>query len=158
MKGRTTRSLLWLALLVAVVAACAWVFIPVWTIMPFKAQTTQGLDVSYTLKRWWPPATLIALGLAVLLAVYLWRVARRWWVRAFETNADGRELEFFVKTEADAWRMFDAATGSEWDFTGHATTGALAGRQLKKIALLKDYWFDWKAYNPKTTVYSLGAR
>ena len=79
-------------------------------------------------------------------------------VRAFEANADGRELELFVNADGGAWRMFDGETRSQWDFTGRATTGALAGRQLKKIPLLKDYWFDWKLYNPQTTVYELGAR
>jgi hypothetical protein len=76
-------------------------------------------------------------------------------VRAFETNVDGRALEFYVRTnEAGAWRMFDGETRSEWDFTGRALSGALAGRQLKKIPLLKDYWFDWKLYNPQTLVYA----
>ena len=77
-------------------------------------------------------------------------------VRAFETTVDGRESEFFVNTTG-AWRMFDAETRSEWDFTGRAVAGTLAGRQLKKIPLLKDYWFDWKIYNPQTTVYAFNS-
>ena len=79
-------------------------------------------------------------------------------VRAFETSVDGRELEFFLSTDAGAWRMFDGETRSEWDFTGRALSGALAGRQLKKIPVLKDYWFDWKIYNPQTTIYAFTAR
>lgn len=78
-------------------------------------------------------------------------------VRAFETTLDGRELEFYVKTDAGAWRMFDGETRSEWDFTGRAIAGALAGRQLKKMPLLKDYWFDWKLYHPQTLVYAFNA-
>jgi hypothetical protein len=78
-------------------------------------------------------------------------------VRAFETRVDGRELEFFVSADA-GWRMFDGETRSEWDFTGRATSGAFAGRQLKKIPVLKDYWFDWKIYNPQTSVYAFTAR
>ena len=78
-------------------------------------------------------------------------------VRAFETRVDGRELEFYVKADAGAWRMFDGETRSEWDFTGRAVSGALAGRQLKKIPLLKDYWFDWKLYHPRTLVYAFNA-
>ena len=78
-------------------------------------------------------------------------------VRAFESIVDGRELEFYVRTEAGAWRMFDGETRSEWDFTGRAVSGALAGRQLKKIPLLKDYWFDWKLYHPQTLVYAFNA-
>jgi hypothetical protein len=80
-------------------------------------------------------------------------------VRAFETRVDGRELEFFVQADAGTpWRMFDGETRSEWDFTGRAMSGALAGRQLKKIPVLKDYWFDWKIYNPQTTIYAFTAR
>ena len=78
-------------------------------------------------------------------------------VRAFEATVDGRELEFFVSADA-GWRMFDGETRSDWDFTGRAVAGALAGRQLKKIPLLKDYWFDWKIYNPQTTIYAFTAR
>lgn len=50
MNRRTTRRLMWLALVVVV--AFAWVFIPVWTIQPFKAQTSEGFNLSYTLRRW----------------------------------------------------------------------------------------------------------
>jgi len=32
------------------------------------------------------------------------------------------------------------------------------GRQLQKVAVLNDYWFDWKTYHPSTAVYELGER
>ncbi len=35
---------------------------------------------------------------------------------------------------------------------------ALRGRELKKVDVLKDYWFDWKIYNPRTLVYTIGAQ
>ena len=76
MKQQATRRLLWLALVVVVVGACAWVFVPVWTIQPFKAQTPAGVNLSYGLRRWSPVATLVALALAALLVVLLWRGAR----------------------------------------------------------------------------------
>lgn len=79
-------------------------------------------------------------------------------VRAFESSADGRKLEFFLKPNTSALTMVDAETGSEWDFTGRAIAGTLSGRQLKKISILNDYWFDWTTYNPKTQVYKLGNR
>ncbi len=75
-------------------------------------------------------------------------------MRAFEAMLDGGELEFYAKAGGTNLRLMDARTGSEWDFTGTAVSGQLAGRQLKKIALLKDYWFDWKTYNPSTALYS----
>ena len=52
--------------------------------------------------------------------------------------------------------MVDAETASEWDFAGKAVAGPLAGRELVRVALLDDYWFDWKTYNPNTQVYLLG--
>jgi hypothetical protein len=79
-------------------------------------------------------------------------------VRAFERKVNDRVLEFFVKAEALSLQMVDAETGSVWDFSGKAVSGPLAGKQLAKVALLKDYWFDWKLYHPDTAVYSLGAR
>ncbi len=71
-------------------------------------------------------------------------------VRAFERNVDGRALEFFAKDN----QFVDAETGSTWDFSGKAISGALAGKQLRKISVLKDYWFDWKLYHPDTSVYT----
>ena len=79
-------------------------------------------------------------------------------VRAFERSVDGRKLEFLVKSNTTSLVLVDAETGSEWDFTGKATGGQLSGRQLKKVAILDDYWFDWMTYNPKTRVYNLGDR
>jgi hypothetical protein len=79
-------------------------------------------------------------------------------VRAFDTEIDGRKLEFFIKPDAPDFQLTDAETASVWDFSGKATSGLLAGKQLQKIASLKDYWFDWKIYNPNTAVYDLGNR
>jgi hypothetical protein len=79
-------------------------------------------------------------------------------VRVFESRVDGRKLEFFVKPNSMPLTLVDAETGSEWDFTGKATKGQLNGRQLNKVSILNDYWFDWVTYNPQTQVYSLGNR
>jgi hypothetical protein len=72
-------------------------------------------------------------------------------VRVFDRRLDGRALEFFQRPGTPA--LIDAETGSEWDFTGTATTGALAGRKLTRLQPVKDYWFDWKLYHPDTGVY-----
>jgi hypothetical protein len=77
-------------------------------------------------------------------------------VRAFDRVVDGRKLEFFVSPETSV--LMDAETGSTWDFTGRAVTGELAGRQLKRIQAIKDYWFDWKTYHPETRLYTAGSR
>ena len=75
-------------------------------------------------------------------------------VRAFDTTLDGKALSLFIKNEPPSDLFFDVNTGSQWDFTGRAVTGPLAGRQLKRIPILKDYWFDWKNYHPATAVYT----
>ena len=74
-------------------------------------------------------------------------------VRAFQRAVDDRLLEFFSRPGASPLRLIDAETGSEWDFAGKCASGPLVGSQLKKIATLSDYWFDWKAYHPDTMIY-----
>jgi hypothetical protein len=78
-------------------------------------------------------------------------------IRAFDRTVEGQEREFFLKPNSSPLRLIDDK-GTEWDFTGAALNGSLTGKQLTKITLLKDYWFDWKTYNPKTTVYTLGEK
>jgi hypothetical protein len=75
-------------------------------------------------------------------------------VRAFDRSVDGTTLQLFAKPGARPLRLVDAETGSEWDFTGSAVAGPLKGKRLRAVYALKDYWFDWKLYNPETTVYA----
>ncbi len=76
-------------------------------------------------------------------------------VRAFERSIENRELTFFIKTDSNnsGLQLLDSETGSTWNFSGKALSGALAGTQLKPIPVLKDYWFDWKIYHPDTGLY-----
>ena len=74
-------------------------------------------------------------------------------VRAFERTVDGRRLEFFQKTDGASFQLIDLETNSTWDFEGKAIAGPLAGRQLKKVFVLEDYWFDWRLYHPDTRIY-----
>jgi len=73
-------------------------------------------------------------------------------VRVFDRRLDGRALELLAKPDAEPLRLVDAETGSEWDFSGTAVSGPLAGRSLAKVKALKEYWFDWKLYQPGTTI------
>ena len=79
-------------------------------------------------------------------------------VRAFERTLEARKLEFFKKKDSSPVTLVDAETGSEWNFAGKAISGALSGQQLKQVPVLLDYWFDWKNYHPKTSVYELGSK
>ena len=82
-------------------------------------------------------------------------------VRAFERRVDGRRLEFFEKVDKAppaAVQLIDSETGSTWNFEGKAIAGPLAGKQLQKISVLEDFWFDWRIYHPDTSIYQIGAR
>jgi hypothetical protein len=79
-------------------------------------------------------------------------------IRVFKGTVDGRPLSFARRVGVRPLRLFDAETGSEWDFSGTAVLGPLAGRRLEKVRALKEYWFDWKTYNPGTGVYVAGFR
>lgn len=50
--------------------------------------------------------------------------------------------------------FIDSATGSDWNFRGCAVNGKLQGLCLQPLDVLKDYWFDWHLYHPRTTVYA----
>jgi len=75
-------------------------------------------------------------------------------------EVDGRKLELFRKTNGEdsngSVQLVDAETGSTWNFEGKATSGPLSGRQLNKVFVLEDYWFDWRIYHPDTAIYTLG--
>ena len=77
-------------------------------------------------------------------------------VRAFERTAGGQTLDLYLQPASNRFRLVDTQTGSEWDFSGMAVQGPLAGKQLPRLQTLKDYWFDWKLYNPATSVFSAG--
>ena len=49
--------------------------------------------------------------------------------------------------------MMDSHTGSRWDFTGCAVEGKSKGQCLRKLDVIADFWFNWRNYNPETTVY-----
>jgi uncharacterized protein DUF3179 len=76
-------------------------------------------------------------------------------IRVFERRLDGRALELLARPGTPL-RLVDAETGSEWDFTGRAIAGPLAGKTLTKRKALKEYWFDWNIYHPSTTVFTRG--
>src|ERR1044072_3575070 len=81
-ENRAQRQWMWPALILVAIGALTMVLVPALVIQPFKAQTERGLAISYLLKRWSPLVTLLSAGLALGLAVWLWRNLRRWWSKA----------------------------------------------------------------------------
>ncbi|HET8646965.1 MAG TPA: hypothetical protein VFO85_15830, partial [Vicinamibacteria bacterium] len=67
---------------------------------------------------------------------------------------DGRALEFVARAGVHPLELSDLETGSDWDFSGQALRGPLAGRALRKVWYSKQYWFDWKLQRPHTTLFA----
>jgi hypothetical protein len=80
-------------------------------------------------------------------------------VRAFRDHIPGVDgaPDFYRilqnKTGEPGALLMEEATGSEWNFQGCAVSGKSKGLCLEPIPMLKDYWFDWRNFNPKTTIY-----
>jgi Protein of unknown function (DUF3179) len=75
------RKLAWIILLVLAIAVVAIVLIPVFQIMPFKAQTPRIMAVAYLMRRWSPLLTVLASVVILTLTIVLWPRGR-WWGRA----------------------------------------------------------------------------
>lgn len=75
-------------------------------------------------------------------------------VRAFDRRMQDQILDLYLKPNVDPLTLMDSQTGSEWSFWGQATSGPLAGEKLRPIQTLKDFWFDWKLYNPLTRIFT----
>lgn len=72
-------------------------------------------------------------------------------IRAFAPKLPS-DPDFYRKTDPAGPLLLDSA-GSAWDFTGCALSGPSQGACLERVQVLKDYWFDWRIYNPSTLVY-----
>jgi len=77
-------------------------------------------------------------------------------VRAFRDRipgVDGAPDFYRMTANKPGPFLMDAPTGSEWNFQGCAVSGKAKGVCLEPVPMLKDYWFDWRNYNPKTTIW-----
>ncbi len=125
--------------------------------------TVDGKSVAYPLSALQKQSPIIDVVGSVPIVIVLGDDNRS--VRAFERILDGQRLELFRQTEnavqsnhATPVQLVDVETGSTWNFEGKAVAGPLTGKQLKKVFVLEDYWFDWRIYHPDTTIYSIGPR
>jgi hypothetical protein len=76
-------------------------------------------------------------------------------IRAFEARLPGTtdSVDFYRNEHPGPGLMRDSSSGGEWNFEGCAVSGPLQGKCLKPVRIVKDYWFDWQLYHPKTTIY-----
>jgi hypothetical protein len=75
---------------------------------------------------------------------------------AFLAKADGRPLKFRA-SDAEADRLVDLETNSEWTAYGECVAGQLTGTRLKPLILEPEFWFAWSEFHPKTQLYGAGA-
>jgi len=75
-----SRKLAWLLFFLLVVVVLVVVLTPVFLIMPFKAQTSRTMEISYLMRRWSPWLTVLASLLVLAIAVRLW-MGGRWFGR-----------------------------------------------------------------------------
>lgn len=82
-------------------------------------------------------------------------------VRVFERRIPGvsETPQFYRVPDLKAGGLFiDGQTGTEWNFKGCGVAGTLKGSCLVPVNVIKDYWFDWRNYNPSTTVFGITGR
>ena len=74
-------------------------------------------------------------------------------VRVFDRRVDGKEIELMTKFGSSPARFVDT-TGSEWDISGTAVSGPLAGATLTRIPSTTEFWFDWQLRHPDSAVHT----
>ncbi len=67
----------------------------------------------------------------------------------FDRRVGDQTLTF----RADGDLVVDIESGSQWDITGHAVMGPLAGTQLEPVTHGNHFWFAWAVFRPDTRVY-----
>ena len=75
-------------------------------------------------------------------------------LRVFSRVVNGTTVDLLDRVDSSPARYIDGLTGLEFDFSGRAVSGPLAGQQLQRIPHVSDYWFDWSRYHDATTVYT----
>jgi Protein of unknown function (DUF3179) len=70
----------------------------------------------------------------------------------------GRGVADFYRLTSGSSFLMDSITASHWNFQGCATDGPMEGACLTPIEVIKDYWFDWREYNPESTVYGIAVK
>jgi len=77
-------------------------------------------------------------------------------VRIFDRRLDDAALDLYVRPGTDPPVLVDAGSGSEFDFRGLGIGGPLAGRSLRRLNSITEFWFDWRHYHEDTSLYEAG--
>ena len=69
---------------------------------------------------------------------------------SFSPIVGGRALTFEPGGDG---RFRDLETGTEWNLSGRAVKGELAGTQLAEVVHGNHFWFAWGVFRPDTEVW-----
>ncbi len=69
---------------------------------------------------------------------------------AYDRRVDGCVLRFELRDR----QLVDVETGSTWHLEGHATSGALRGKRLRKLRAYPARWHSWAVDRPETEIYT----
>jgi hypothetical protein len=72
----------WILLTVISLTSFALIFIPAFLIQPFRAQTSQAVQIAYMLRRFSPWFTLLLLAIVILILIRNYKSFGRWWQKA----------------------------------------------------------------------------
>jgi len=76
----------------------------------------------------------------------------------YDRRIDGRPLTFRDAGPQAPLDIIDQETESRWNrLTGEATAGPLRGTVLRRIPATTSFWFGWRDFFPRTTVYGIDA-
>ena len=76
----------------------------------------------------------------------------------YDRRIDGRLLTFTDAGPQVALEMIDQETESRWNrLTGEAIAGPLRGNVLQRIPATTSFWFGWRDFFPRTTVFGIDA-
>ena len=74
----------------------------------------------------------------------------------YDRRVDGRTLTFTDAGPEAALELIDQETESRWNrLTGEATAGPLRGAILQRIPATTSFWFGWRDFFPRTTVFGI---
>jgi hypothetical protein len=112
----------WIGLISAIAASFAIVLVPAFLIFPFRAQTQQGIELTYSLRHWSPAITLVLAAVVVVIVFRHWRSAHRWWSKALLVVAVLATIPpvWFARQNHFEW-MFQPLKKADYAKAGEAT-------------------------------------
>jgi hypothetical protein len=69
----------WALIFLSTTVIFLMIFVPGLIIQPFKAQTPDGVEISFAMRRWSPVITAVLFALNLILIAVSWKHVNRWW-------------------------------------------------------------------------------